>query len=110
MLMDPPLFLYGDWTCALFDIQYGAPVQDTLNLWIYSNLCKESVVGDAKKPLLRRVHRETGTLVNKTLDLLYAPVRKRSYTTIRMYIRGDQDEVLSFAEELVSCTLHFKRD
>ncbi len=108
-----PLIFDSNWSVGLCDIQYSQPRSSSKNLWIYMDLVAESIVGDTKKQLLRRIaigpqHR--GTIVTRYPDLQLLPLARHVVRTITLHITGDKGKGISFQDKLVICTLVFVHD
>ena len=107
-----PLYLPGVWKVALFE--FHASERTTLknqdSLYIYSDLCKESIVYGEERPLLRRLEKNSDGKWDYILNPpFYVPVTKNELREFEVYIRGQRDEKVTELAKPVHLTLHFKR-
>ena len=63
-----PLQFEGFWVCALCDLEYASTTPNEGNLWVYSNVCNDSIVGGVELPLLRRVPIESNIQHSKFIS------------------------------------------
>ena len=106
-----PLSFHGYWMCSLTDFQCEIPQTKGINLWVFSNLCDEMVVGDVNLPLLRRIPLTgvVGNMENHTSNPRnYLHIAHRDISSISLYIYGDAMEKIPLVTKPVRCTLHFK--
>ena len=106
------LRLHGHWTVALTDIQYSIPSSKGKNIWVYSNICENTIVGDTLEPLLRKIPiaGKKGETRNKSFPIpYYKHVLPHEVESIQIYVYGDDKENISFKAFPLRCTLHFKK-
>ena len=80
--------------CAVPDFQFEVPQTVGNNLWVYSNLCDEMIVGDVSKTLLRRVPitNNVGDIQNYIfISHNYLHIVRKNITSIHVYIYGDNN-------------------
>ena len=94
--------LPGLWKCALMDIHYDGPQDQTL--YIFTDICADTFVQDHRFPLLRLVH--GSGIFNQPY---YMDVSRDHLTHITVYIKDHTMKTPSFKPEKLSCTLHLKR-
>lgn len=106
-----PLFTQGLWVVALMDFKSKCSIKLYNQVYLYSDVCDDSIVDGVMKPLLRRfILPSTG---NDTIDLefsilQYVPVRKSEIYDMEFYLTDEKGNPISFLSEPVSITLHFK--
>ena len=108
------LRFHGTWECALAEIEYifpSPPITETMttSLWVNTNVCNVSIVGNTKSPILRRVPLMQGTYDASFQLLHYYPVNMMSFDVIHLYINTDDGERASFLHGTLKATLHFRR-
>ena len=67
-------------------------LESITSLFVYSDICQYSLIGDASAPLLRivQVKNDDERMVTKTFPhVYYTPVSKRNFDTVEIYIRDD---------------------
>jgi len=106
----------GVWQCALAEIQYLSESSITKTiptcLWVSSNVCCASIVGNTKVPILRRLTSVLGTYTTYeyTLQHLhYYPVNLTELDVIHIYINTDDGKRASFLSGTLKVTLHFRQ-
>jgi hypothetical protein len=113
-----PNTLYLDdagWVCGLCEIQFTPNQQTPKTMFVLLDICQESIVNNKTLPLLRTVHfsySDTQPLQIKSLiydRVFYLPLKQQRVDQIHVYIKGVNNDVPSFADEPLMCTLHFKR-
>jgi hypothetical protein len=104
-----PLSLTGDWECCLKEL--CAPPGFEV-LYVCSDLCLESFACDTSYPVLRVVYGSTKSKKKSSLTF-DNPYYVRVYTDrlhrLRIFIRGERLEPISFKSGTVTCTLHLTR-
>jgi len=82
------------------------------NIYVYTDIVENLVVGDSRAPLLRIVEAEGdyGDVLYQSFEIPhYIPVRKKRFDTIELDIRDVFGEPLSFESGALVVTLHFRR-
>lgn len=109
-----PLYLPGVWKVAL--VEFHATEKAKANkkadegLYIYANICKDSIVYGEERPLLRRLKKSTKSKYDYIMDTpFYVPVTTKELREVEVYIRGERDEDVSHLVKPVHLTLHFKQ-
>ena len=108
-----PLYLPGRWKVALLEFHATEKSKSTKKadegLYIYTDLCKESIIYGEERPLLRRLEKSSKGKYDYILDSpFYLPVAQHEVRQFEVYIRGERDEDLSHLVKPVYLTLHFK--
>jgi len=102
--LQTPITLKSKWKVALVDIKLSA----TNDLYIYSNICGDTIVDGNKQPLLRRICCSSQTDHYQFDQLTYIPVTKSELRDIEFFITDEQGNQASFLKNQVSITLHFR--
>ena len=82
------------------------------SLFVYSDICQYSLIGDASAPLLRivQVKNDDERMLTKTFPrVYYTPVSKVNFGTVEIYIRDDTGAKIPFAYGKLVVTLHFRK-
>ena len=109
-----PLYLPGLWKVALveFHATDKAKVSKRADdgLYIYADICKDSIVNGEERPLLRRLEKSSKGKWDYLLDPpFYVPVSKTEVREVEVYIKGERDEDSTHLVKPVHLTLHFKQ-
>lgn len=102
-----PLYFQGHWTVSL--LEFSLLLGNTKpELYVCSNLCQDSIVGERELPLLRRVFLEkTGNnIYNNPYEV---PLRLGEFQDVRVYIKDSTNHPVSFLNGGVTVTLLLKR-
>lgn len=110
--LSTPISLTGYWTVSLLEIciERGQAFKyPTTELFVFSNLCDNTVLGGHDVPLLRRVW-----LKDKKENIIYqvpynVPLRIGQFQDVHIYINDPQGNQASFIQNKVSVTLHLKK-
>lgn len=106
-----PLQLQGIWKVGLSEIYIHENhiVSSHRHLYVYTNICGESIVDGESQPLLRRlISNENGSWMNIFQPVFYLTVNKTQIYDIEFYIKTDSNQLASFLSSPVTLTLHFK--
>jgi hypothetical protein len=110
--LDVPLTFNGFWKVGLVDIR-DKQIWKLLNtecLYVYSSLCKESIVQGSEQPILRRVKPNVIDGWDYIFDSpIYLPLKKKEVREFEIYIKSGDMSFPSFLDSPVNLTLHFKR-
>ena len=108
-----PLYLPGTWKVAL--VHFHATEKGTSRsksdegLYIYSDLCKESIVYGEERPLLNRLEKSSKGKWDYLFDNpFYVPVKKSELWEFLVYIKREDGEDASELMKPVYLTLHLK--
>jgi hypothetical protein len=109
-----PLYLYGKWKVALVHFhatEKGNSVTKVdEGLYIYSDLCQESIVYGEERPLLRRIEKSSKGRWDYTFNNpFYVPVKKQELRDLEIYIKREHDKDAIELMKPVYLTLHLKR-
>jgi hypothetical protein len=98
------IHLEGQWECGLVECQLHDKPDEPW--YVCCDLVEESLAGDLKLPLLRRLT----TKLPQFKQVSYFPVKLRDFNDIRIYLRTmDNEEVILTSEtKNTYCTLHFR--
>ena len=110
-----PLNLRGYWKVGLVECHAKQTLSKTKGskkdeaLYIFSDICKESILQGIEQPLLRRLQPNLKGQWAYTLDnVLYVPVRSKEITEFQVDIRLADGAHPSFLVSPVYMTLHLK--
>lgn len=79
-------------------------------LFIFSDICQDSFVGNNEQPLLRRIYFDNITQNNIIYDNpYYIPVRMGGVQHMHFYIKDQNGQDASFLKQKVTITLHLKK-
>jgi len=110
--LNVPLPLHGMWKVALTEFyaeEKAKPKSKTNSIYIYTDICKESIVHGKEQPLLRRLEKTTQTGWDYMLDTLYyLPIVKTEVREFQIFIKGEDGSFASDLKEPLHLTLHFK--
>ena len=102
-----PKHLQGHWTISLleFNLSVATPQPE---LYVCSNLCQDSIVGDRELPLLRLMN------LKKAENIIYnypyqVPLRLGEFQDVRVYIRDASNQPASFLKGVTTVTLLLKK-
>lgn len=109
-----PLALNGNWRVALTefyaDDDLKARFKSADALYIYSDLCTESVVHGTEQPLLRRLNKNTRSGWDYRIDTpYYLPVKKKELREFQLYIRQASGTFASDLKQPLHLTLHLRQ-
>ena len=98
-----PLILNGVWTVSLleFSLDPGQTKQRGLpEVFLCSNICEDTIVGDKEMPLIRRVYLEKENIIYQCP--YEVPIKLGQFQDVHMYIR---DASFLFGEVTVTLLL-----
>ena len=107
-----PLSLNGNWKVALteFHVIDDSKSRTKTVLYIYSGLCKESIVHGVEQPLLRRLDKNKPKRWDYMLDTpYYLPVKRKELREFEIYIKSGDGTFASDLKEPLQLTLHLKQ-
>jgi hypothetical protein len=79
-------------------------------LYIYSNICKETIVNGSEHSLLRRIEQNNERSWNYVFDTpFYFPLNRSEFQEIEFDIKTSNGDFATFISSPVHITLHFKR-
>ena len=101
-----PLTLTGYWTVSLLEIcMFSNKRKD---VYIYSNLCEDTIVGDKELPLLRRVYLKRSSPNEIFIYPYEVPTRLGQVHDVHVYIKDETGQEASFLREETTVTLELK--
>ena len=109
-----PLYLPGKWKVALVHFHAtekgGAHSKADDGLYVYTDLCKESIVYGEERPLLNRVEKTSkGRWDYEIGNPFYVPVKKQELREFEIYIKREDDEYATELRKPVFITFHLKQ-
>ncbi|KAJ8309642.1 hypothetical protein KUTeg_012799 [Tegillarca granosa] len=105
-----PLHLTGNWHVSLLELTYqGVAKPPESDVYVCSNLCGDTLVGDTELPLLRRL-----LIGKKTENIIFnrpygVPLKTGTFHDVRVYIRTSKNELASFLTGKVTVTLQLQK-
>lgn len=99
------MHLEGEWQCGLLEVHLPEVDSDQA-LYLCSDMCSDSIVGEKKLPVLGRV---TGGLTQPS-HVTYAKTRTRLLSSIRLYIVDGRGAPVSFGAGTSYCSLQLCKD
>ena len=105
-----PLNLNGVWTVSLleFSLDPGQTKQQGLpEVFLCSNICEDTIVGDKELPLIRRVYLEKENIIYQCP--YEVPIKLGQFQDIHMYIRDAKGSPASFLIGEVTVTLLLRK-
>lgn len=102
------LIFSGKWKLALVEVGFTEKKSTNREcLYIYSDLCGETIINGSTAPLLRRVVVDTGkNAVFKSL--YYFPVTKAETNEIEFVIKNDKGVLADHLQGAVTVVIHFR--
>ncbi len=110
-----PLHFDGYWTVSLREISIQTANKkisqiSKTTLFIYSNICKESIVNGGEHALLRRIDKNGVNSWKYVFDSpFYLPLQKSEIQELEFVIKTGDGDFASFVSSPLYLTLHFKR-
>lgn len=107
-----PLSLNGRWKVALTEFYAfdKSKTKPKTALYIYTDLCKESIVHGVEQPLLRRLEKNTADGWDYAIDApYYLPVKKGEVREFEIYIKAGDGTFVSDLKQPLHLTLHMKQ-
>ena len=102
------LQLTGSWEVALCQLCLPKLKSKTNVLFIFSDICVDSIVGDERLPIIRWTPVPRRGFV-EVLQLQYVPVRWQQLSNILVQVNSDIRDEASFDGGTSFCTLHFHK-
>lgn len=102
------------WVCGLCEIQFTPIPKTPKTVFVLLDICQESIVNSQTLPLLRTLYISDYNISQTSLSLIYdrvfyMPVKQQRIDQIHVHIKSTDDDLPSFADEPLRCTLHFKK-
>jgi hypothetical protein len=109
-----PLLLNGKWKVGLAEFYTAdnskSRTKTTDTLYVYTDLCKESIVHGVEQPLLRRLDKNKKNGWEYTFETpYYLPVKKKELREFQIYIKLSDGSYASELKEPLNLTLHLKQ-
>ena len=89
---------------------WGRVISDYLGpLYLCSDICEESRVGSVMLPVLCRINRHQGGIVNSNVyNVNWLNVKRKCVQNIRLYICTDKGTIITLRDKRLHCTLQIK--
>lgn len=110
-----PLSFHGFWKVGLVELHANvkktiAKPKDIQAIYLFTNICKESIVNGEEQPLLRRLEKNSKNGWSYIFDtVLYLPVKRKELLEFEVHIKCEDGTVPSFLDSPLHMTLHFKQ-
>ena len=106
-----PLTFDGYWKVALSEIKFTTNQKNSEDtLFIYSSICKESVINGGEHPILRQVNKNMKQSWQHIFDTpFYLPLKNSEIYDIDFDIKTTSGQLASFITSPLYLTLHFKK-
>ncbi len=79
-------------------------------LYVFTNMCKESIVNRVEQPLLRRVGNNENSEWSQTMEnVIYLPMKRKELLEFEICIKCDDGSFPSFLDSPLHMTLHLKQ-
>ena len=114
--LQSPISFSGFWKVGLVEFHvfkqrgFGKRKSD-FAIYIFTNICKDSIVNGVEKPLLRRLEINTRDGWSYQFQSpFYVPLRKQAELVVfEIIIKTEDDSFASFIDSPLHFTLHFKQ-
>lgn len=109
--LNTPLSLQGQWKVSLVEFQATEKQKSKAGeaLYIYSDLCKESIVHGEEKALLRRLEKNKKAEWDYVLKQpFYLPVKKKEVREFEINIKCGDGSYPTYLHSPLHLTLHLK--
>jgi hypothetical protein len=120
--LDQQTLLNSHWVVALTEINlcYIDTSKIIKDLYVYSNVCKDTIAGKSETSLLRRVHKnkdstnqikikKKSTMITNFDSPYYVPVRTGELDQIHVFIKDEHGQECSFLNRQACVVLHLKK-
>lgn len=78
------------------------------DLYLCSDICEESVVGEVIMPVMRSImRRPNGVIINDIKHVIWLKIKRPHISSMRFYISNTKGDIMSFGEDKLKCTLLF---
>lgn len=109
-----PLYFTGTWRVGLLELHAqkakGRQSKGDDSIYVFSNICKDSIVNGVEKPILRRLERSDKNGWNYVFNSpIYVPLKRTELIEFEIYIKTEDGTFATFLESPIYLTLHFKR-
>lgn len=79
-------------------------------LYVYTNICKESIVNGEQQPLLRVLQNNAQHACSYSFhSVYYLPLKRKEFQEFEVYIKCEDGKFASLLDSPVYMTLHFKQ-
>ena len=101
-----PLEVEG-YGCGVVEIsgKFNSKKED---LFLCSDICEESFVGNNRLPILRALERRpNGVIINQIHNVIWLKVMRPHISSIRLYIANEYGDIATLGKNKLNCTLLF---
>ena len=102
------IFLTGTWSCSLLQIGFKDEIVD--DIIVFCDLCNSSFVRDTRLPVLRFISQSSERSYEFSQPQRIS-ISRDEIKRLRIFIRtASSNEIPSFINNPVTCTLHLRRE
>ena len=112
--LESPILLKGFWKVGL--VEFHATQSKTKSkaaneiLYVFTNICKESIVNGYEQPLLRRLEKNVRDGWSYIMNpVIYVSVKSSELIEFEVIIKSGDGSIPSFVQSPLHLTLHFKQ-
>lgn len=108
--LDEEIVLNGLWEIGLVEFSISRSLKPGQDVYIYSDICGNSIVGGSRSRLLRRCFLKRGENNAVFSNPMYISVISKHFHCIELYLTLSDGRPIPFATNtVVTITLHFKK-
>lgn len=107
--VDLPIpFEVEGYVCGVIEMSGKITTTFKGDLFLCSDICEESVVGEIVLPVLRNILRKgNGVVINDINHIIWLKVKRPHISNIRFYISNAKGDIMTFKDSKLKCTLLF---
>lgn len=107
--LSTPLLLEGTWKIALVEADIACTISKSDAIYLYSDICGESILDGEQRPLLRILPATSmGNWLTVVETPFYVPIKNKNIYDIDIYITTERNNLASFLDQPSTITLHLK--
>ena len=106
--LNQPLVLQGQWEVAVLEFNSQINSKGLRYVLLMCDFCESSFIVGEWQPLLRKVSLKK-RLINPFCPPYYVEIGPKRLERVRIYLKSETLEPLSFDSGSLECTLHLKR-
>ena len=99
----------GKWRIGLSEIAYAKDKKKYPDFDVYCDIIVPNVKNNKSSQILRRVYAYKGDVRIRYNPILYCDVLSNTVQNINLYLKTDSEDMSSFDDTLLNCTLHLMR-
>ena len=99
-----------NYKCSVVDISGEVKNEQNKELFLCSDVCEESFIGNIKVPVLTKLKRKrTGAILGTIDHVIWLKVMRPTISSIRLYIATEEGKVVSLGKRQLQCTVLFSK-